>query len=259
MPAPSLTLAPRARRALVLLPAIGAAAIAAVPAAALMLLTEENPPFNFTDKGKLQGSAAEIVRDMAARAGVSATFEVLPWDKAYVRAQGQKDACLFATARLENRERLFMWVGPIATSPWAVYGKSDFGLPIRSVKDLAPYKIGTVLRDAKNEFLRENAVNDLRAVRADVQNPPRLLLPREHPDHIDLWITDLHAGREAARAANVTGIKVVFIANEQPLYLACNPQTDRKIVKALADALEGMRGDGALTRINAEYDKRFPR
>ena len=259
MPALSPTLTTRAKRALVLLPAIAAAAIAAMPAAALMLLTEENPPFNFTDKGKLQGSAAEVVREMAARASVPATFEVLPWDKAYVRAQGQKDACLFAMARLENRERLFLWVGPIATNPWAVYGKSDFALPIRSVKDLAPHKIGTVLRDGKNEFLRENAVNDLSAVRADTQNPPRLLLPRDHPDHIDLWITDLHAGREAARTASVTGIKVVFIANEQPLYLACNPQTDRKVVKALADALDGMKVDGALGRINAEYDKRFPR
>jgi polar amino acid transport system substrate-binding protein len=259
MQPPSLLLAAPAKRAVALLTALAAAAFAAMPAAALMLLTEENPPFSFTDKGNLQGSATQIVRDMAARAGVPATFEVLPWDKAYVRAQGQKDACLFATARLENRERLFLWVGPIATNPWAVYARSDFAVPIRSVKDLAPYRIGTVLRDAKNDFLRERAVGELSAVRADAQNPARLLLPRDHPDHIDLWITDLHAGRDVARTANVTGIKVVFIANEQPLYLACNPQTDRKVVKALADALEGMRLDGALSRINAEYDKRFPR
>ena len=30
-------------------------------------------------------------------------------------------------------------------------------------------------------------------------------------------------------------------------------------MKALADALDGMKADGALGRINAEYDKRFPR
>jgi polar amino acid transport system substrate-binding protein len=254
---PSLTAS--AQRVLAVLAVLAAAAIAAMPAAALILLTDENPPFSFTDKGKVQGSAADVVRAMTARAGVSATFEVLPWEKAYVRAQGQKDVCLFATARLENRERLFLWVGPVATSPWAVYGKSDFALPIRSVKDLAPYRIGTVQRDAKNDFLRENAVNDLRAVRADAQNPPRLLLPHDHPDRIDLWITDLYAGREVARTANVTGIKVVFIANEQPLYLACNPQTDRKVVKALADALDGMKADGGLGRIHADYDKRYPR
>ena len=239
--------------------AVVAAMPAATPARALALLTEENPPFSFTEQGKVQGSAAEIVRNMAARAGIPVTVEVLPWDAAYVRAQGQRDTCLFATARLENRERLFLWVGPIATDPWAVYGKADFALPIKSVKELAPYKIGTVVRDAKNDFLRENGVNDLRPVREDALNPPRLLLPRDNPNHIDLWITGLYSGREAATAAKVGDIKVVFVAIEQPLFLACNPQTDRKIVTKLAEALEGMKTDGALKQITAEYEKRFPR
>jgi polar amino acid transport system substrate-binding protein len=233
--------------------------LAATPAHALTLLTEDNPPFSFIEKGKIQGSAAEIVREMAARAGVPVTVELLPWDSAYVRAQGQRDACLYATARLENRERLFLWVGPIATSPWAVYGKADFALPIRSVKDLAPYKIGTLARDVKHDFLRENGVNDLHPVRDDAQNPLRLLLPRDNPDHIDLWITGLYSGREAARTVKVTDLKVVFVANEEPLFLACNPQNDRKIVTKLAEALEGMKADGAFKQITAEYEKRYPR
>jgi polar amino acid transport system substrate-binding protein len=245
--------------ALTVLVAVVAVMLAATPARALTLLTEENPPFSFSEKGKVQGSAAEIVGEMAARAGVPVTVELLSWDAAYIRAQGQRDACLYATARLEHRERLFLWVGPIATSPWAVYGKADFALPIRSVKDLAPYKIGTLARDAKNDFLRENGVNDLRPVRDDAQNPPRLLLPRDNPDHIDLWITGLYSGRDAARTARVTDLKVLFVANEQPLFLACNPQTDRKIVTKLADALEGMKADGAFKQITAEYEKRYPR
>jgi polar amino acid transport system substrate-binding protein len=259
MPATTLSRTIAARRPIIVLAAIGVAALVAVPAQGVTLVADESPPFSFTERGRVQGSAVETVRDMASRAGVPATIETMPWDKAYVRAQGQRDVCLLATARLENRERLFLWVGPIATNTWAVYGKSDFALPIRTVKELAPYRIGTVLRDAKNDFLRENGVNDLRAAREDVQNPSRLLLPRESPEHIDLWLTDLYAGREAAKAAKVTDLKVVFVANEEPLYLACNPQTDRKIVKALSDALEGMKADGAFNRITAEYEKRFPR
>jgi polar amino acid transport system substrate-binding protein len=250
-----MTAYPRQARALVVLLA---GALVAAPAAALTLLTAENPPFNYTEKGKLVGSAAEVVREMATRAGLSVKIEVLPWDAAYVRAQGEKDTCLFATARLENRERQFVWVGPIATNLWAVFGKGDFAPTIRSVKDLTPYRIGTLNRDAKADYLRENGVNDLRAVRDDAQNPPRLLLPRDDPDHIDLWITGLYAGRAAAKAAKVTDIKLVFIASEEPLFLACSPQTDRKIVKGLADGLEAMKADGTFKRITADYEKRFP-
>lgn len=241
------------------LAALATCTLAVTPATALTLLTEENPPFNFTDKGKLTGSSAEIVLDMAARAGVPVKTEVLPWDKAYVRAQGERETCLFSTARYENREKLFLWVGPIGANPWALYGKGDFGLPIRSVKDLAPYRIGTVVRDPKSDFLRENGVVEVRAARSDAQNPPRLLLPREHPDHIDLWFTDLYTGRDVAKAEKVTDIKLVFVANEQPLYLACNPQLDRRVVKALADALDAMKADGAFKRVIADYEKRFPR
>ncbi len=226
-------------------------------AAGLTFLTEENPPFNYSEGGKLTGAGTEIVQQIASRAGIPVKTEVLSWDTAYVRAQAEKNTCLFSTAREENRERLFLWVGPIATNVWALYGKSDFAVPIKTLKDLSPYRIGAVTRDAKGEFLRENAVTNLKFVREDRDNPPRLLLPPDNPDHIDLWITGLYSARETAKAAKVTGVKLVFIAGERPLYLACNPQTDRATVKALSDALETLRVDGSLARINAAYEKKF--
>jgi polar amino acid transport system substrate-binding protein len=230
----------------------------ATPVAALSLLTEENPPFNYTEKGKLEGSATDVVRDMASRARVAAKFDILPGDKAFVRAQANRDTCVFATPRLENRERLFVWIGPIATNLWAVYGRGDFAPSIRTVKDLSPYRIGTVARDPKAEFLRENGVTDVRAFREDALNPQRLFLARDNPDHIDLWITDLYSGRAIAKTAKVKDIKLVFIAGEQPLFLACSPQTDPNIVKALAEALETMKADGSFKRITADYERRFP-
>ena len=230
----------------------------AKPVLALQMVTEEYAPFNYTEKGKLEGSATDVVRDMASRARVAAKFDVLPGDKAFVRAQADRDTCVFATPRLENRERLFVWIGPIATNLWAVYGRGDFAPSIRTVKDLSPYRIGTVARDPKAEFLRENGVTDVRAFRDDTLNPPRLFLARDNPDRIDLWITDLYSGRAIAKAAKVTDIKLVFIAAEQPLFLACSPQTDPNIVKALAEALDTMKADGSFKRITTEYERRFP-
>jgi polar amino acid transport system substrate-binding protein len=246
---------PSLRSSLVLVGIVAWASSA--PAVTLSFLTEENPPFNYTENGAVVGSATEIVRQLSKRSGHPAAIEMLPWDEAYVLAQAEKNTCIFATARLENRERLFLWVGPLGNNLWALYAKSDFAVPIRALKDLAPYRIGAVARDAKGEFLRENAITNLKLVRDDRDNPPRLLLPSDNPDHIDLWITTLYAGKSIAKAARVADVKLVFIAAEQPLYLACNPQTDRGVVKALSDALETLRADGTLARINALYDKKF--
>ena len=101
-------------------------ACAAGPGRALTLLTEENPPFNYVENGKLTGLVTDLVTDAMKRANVPYTMEVLPWNRAYVRAQSEKDTCLFATARLDNREKLFLWVGPLANNLWAVYGRGDF-------------------------------------------------------------------------------------------------------------------------------------
>ena len=122
----------RLRRALPLL----ALVVLSAPVAAVTLLTEENPPFNFTEEGRLVGMSSEIVLEAARRANLPVKTEVLPWERAYLRAQAERDTCLFSTARLENRERLFVWVGPIATNLWALFGRAAFSPTIRTLKPM---------------------------------------------------------------------------------------------------------------------------
>ncbi len=234
-----------------------AVACAASPARALTLLTEENPPFNYVDNGKLTGLVTDLVTDAMKRANVPYTFEVLPWNRAYMRAQAEKDTCLFATARLDNREKLFLWVGPLANNLWAVYGRGDFAGTVRQLPDLKAYRIGGVVNDAKVEYLKENGVTSIRQVVEDRLNPPRLFLPAEDPNRIDLWVTGFYGAREVARAAKVTDLKLVFIVREIPLYLACSPQTSPAAVKALSDAVDRMRAEGVPARAVADYEKRF--
>lgn len=68
----------RLRRALPLLALI----VLSAPVAAVTLLTEENPPFNFTEEGRLVGMSSEIVLEAARRANLPVKTEVLPWDEA---------------------------------------------------------------------------------------------------------------------------------------------------------------------------------
>jgi polar amino acid transport system substrate-binding protein len=234
-----------------------AAACLAVPAYALTLLSEENPPFNYTANGKLTGLVTDLVVETAKRASVPYTIEVLPWNRAYMRAQAEKDTCLFATARLDSREKLFNWVGPYANNLWAVYGRGNFAGSVRSLIDLKPYTIGGVVNDAKVEYLKENGVTNIKQVIDDRMNPPRLLLPPDDADHIDLWVTGYYGERDLARAAKVTDIKLVFIVREIPLYLACSPQTSPRIVKALSESVEKMRADGRINEAAATYEKKF--
>ncbi|MFO1414635.1 MAG: transporter substrate-binding domain-containing protein [Burkholderiales bacterium] len=231
----------------------------AVPAGAapLTLLTEENPPFNYSEGGKVTGLVTEVVQEAARRAQVPVTLEVLPWARAYTRAQAERDTCLFATARLDNRERLFVWIGPLASNLWGVYGKGDWSRPVKLLPDLKPFRIGGVTSDAKVDYLRENGITNFRLVAEDRQNPPRLFLPADDPNHIDLWVTGYFGAHRVARAAGAGDVKLVFVARDIPLYLACSPQTAPATVRALADAVEAMRAEGLLARTAAAYEKKF--
>jgi polar amino acid transport system substrate-binding protein len=244
-----------------LVPLLLATALAACgfarPVAALTLLTEENPPFNYTENGKLTGLVAELVVDAMNRAKVPYTIEVLPWERGYMRTQAERDTCLFATARLDSREKLFQWVGPLANNVWGIYGRGDFAASVRIMQDLKKYRIGGVVNDAKVEYLKESGVTNIKQALEDRMNPPRLFLPGEDPNHIDLWVTGYFGARDVAAKARAGDVKLVFVVREIPLYLACSPLTSPAVLKALSEAVDQMRAEGELNRLAAVYEKKF--
>ena len=227
-------------------------ASAAPATRAFTLVTEENPPFNYTEQGKVVGLSTEIVTELAKRGAIPIEVRSMPWEQAYTAAQRDKETCIYSTARLENRERLFSWIGPIATNQWVLIGKSDF-TGVKKVEDARKYRVGVVAKDAKVEFLMGRGVTDLREVAEDVLVPPRLMVGRDDPNHLDLWATSAYGARRTAARANVKDIKVVINLSRIPLYLACGRNASPQTVQALSRAFEAARKDGTLKRITQKY------
>lgn len=235
--------------------ALAIAAIAA-PAQALTLITEENPPLNYTEGGRVTGYATEVVTEMGKRVRIPLKFTVMPWAKGYVDAQSGRDNCIYAIARLENRENLFQWVGPIAFNRWGVYGRSDFAATIQSLDDLKPHRLGAVTFDAKADYLKAKSVVNLLLVEDDRENPPRLFLPRTDANYIDLWVTSVFGAKQTA-GARLKDLKLVYTIRDVPSWLACSPYVPGEVVGKLAGALSSMKKDGTLQRIADRYDRKF--
>jgi polar amino acid transport system substrate-binding protein len=220
---------------------------------ALTLVTEENPPFNYIEHGKVVGLSTDVVTELGKRSGIPLQIKSMPWEQAYVAAQRDKETCVYSTARLDNREHIFSWVGPIATNRWVLIGKSDFA-GLDKVEDARKYRVGVVAKDAKIEFLMARGVTDLREVSEDALNPPRLVLSRDDPNRIDLWATSAYGARRTAARSNVKDLKVVLPLQQVPLYLACGRnKTSAQTVHALSQALERAKNDGTLKRITQQY------
>ena len=227
-------------------------------AAALQLVTEENPPFNFTRDGSLTGMSVEIATVIGQRAKVPMTFASMPWDKAYATAQSKADACVFSTARLENRERIFKWVGPIAANEWALFAKTEFTGSLSKLADAKPYRIGAVDQDAKIDWLKDRAITNIVTFAEDKLIPPRLTLDLKQNGGVDLWVTGLYAAKQIADSAK-TPVKLVLKINRIDLFIACNPGVSHTTITAMTDALAAMKKDGSFTKITKSYEERLTR
>jgi polar amino acid transport system substrate-binding protein len=228
--------------------------LASQQALALKLLTEENPPLNYTENKQVTGMGTEVLLEMGKRAKVPMEIQVMEWGKAYEMAQDAKETCLYSTARLPNRENVFKWVGPIAANKWGLFALEGFKPEIKSLKDVRPYRVAGVARDAKTEFLKQQGVTNIVEEKDDKLNPTKLTLNRKETQKADLWVTSIATARKVAAEAKVPGIKLVHVVHSADSYLACSSRTNAATLKALTEALESMKKDGSFDKIIKRYE-----
>jgi polar amino acid transport system substrate-binding protein len=237
------------------------AMVFAVPTVAVAqtinLLTEDAYPFQYLDNKQLTGMAVEIVSETFKRAGVTRKDEVLSWKDAYDRAQVYPNTCIYSTARTENREKAFKWIGPIVENKWAAFAKKGFTGKLSRPEDFAQYRVGVLQGDAKERYLKDLRVTFRVPEADDAKNPSKLTLNRTEPDKIDLWITGYYIGAHVAAKTGVKDIFPVWVFQSSENYLACNLSLPDATADKLQKALDAMKRDGAHAAIVARYEARI--
>ena len=223
--------------------ACAALALHCAPAAALELLTEQNPPFNYLANGVPAGPSTAIVDEMARRAGIKAKISLVAWQAAFEKARDGEEACVFSTARTPQRADLFQWVGPIARGEYAAFGLPVFQGQPKRVDDLKAFRIG-VVDDARGQYLRNRGFTNLVLFKDDRE------IPKALGTTVDLWVTQALRAADTARTAGVADLKVVFGGIlVQEYWLACGKKVPSQTVEKLDEALAAMLKDGTVRRI----------
>lgn len=221
----------------------------------VVLLTENFPPYNMAVNGKnfaqeenIDGIAVDIVREMFKRAGVQYSLTLrFPWDRIYKLALEKPGYGVFVTARLPEREQLFKWVGPIGPDDWVLLAKGDSPLSLTSLDEAKQYRIGAYKGDAISEYLTEKGVEHSTSLR-DQENARKLMAGQ-----IDLWATGDPAGRYLAKQEGISGLRTVLRFDSAELYLALNKEMPDEIVAKLQAALDQMRAEGFLEKVQNNY------
>lgn len=213
--------------------AVAALLLSGVPAAAqITLTTEEYPPFNMTEEGRVVGFATDTVRAIFKTAGVDHTITVMPWQRAYALALKQPDTCVYSTTMTEDRLPLFEWIGPLVRNNWVLLAAPGSSITLDTLDDARPYIIGGYAGDAVSEHLQSRGFH-VEIVLRDEMNLMKLI-----NDRIHLWATGALLGAHIAQRHGVSGLRTVLTFREATMALACNKRTQPDLLHRLRAALD---------------------
>ena len=212
------------------------------------------PPFAFyNDDFELDGFDVALARRLGERLGVEVEFSDMTFDGlGSALAVGQIDAAIAAISVTEARRAVVDFSSVYHVSEDAALARIDTGIALRSLADLAPYRIGVQKGSVYQTWLQEAGVA------AGVLSPGNLLVYTETTEAVD----DLIAGRVDVLIADRLPLELVARddaalaivgrgLNEQQFAVAL--PIGSNLMPRINEALAALQAEGALAELAARY------
>ncbi|WP_243020381.1 substrate-binding periplasmic protein [Simplicispira sedimenti] len=232
----------------------GMAARAAEP---VRVLTEEFPPYNYTENGRITGLSTEVVEAVFKELGWQGQFQSMPWARAYETARTTPGVLIYSIGRTPERDKSFKWVGVIAPTVYYLYGRPGYHYRVDSLEAAKNYQIGTVNEDVGEQFLVKRGFEKGKHLQSSVKyehNYQKLKAGR-----VDLWImselTASYLARQAGDDPQQTLLKVYRIPelSSEGYYMAFGAQTPDVTVESFRKALDALRSNGTYDRLQRKW------
>ncbi|POZ61969.1 hypothetical protein C2I19_10975 [Chromobacterium alticapitis] len=220
----------------------------------LQAFTEDVPPLNYLDHGRVKGFSTELLQLVAKEAGFELDIETLPWLRAYARARSTPGALLYTLVRTPERESQFQWVGPISPRRIYLYKLAERrDIRIASSAELARYRNGALAGSAAAKQLAEMGLSgdSLDIGHSDTSDLQKLVLGRLDMvamlDWAMAWqLRQLHLPANTVEPA-------WLLDGKQQYWFALNPNSPPDWRKRLQSALDKIGADGRAQAIMRRY------
>lgn len=235
----------------------GMALTPAVAAEPLRVVTEEFPPYNYTDKGHVTGLATEVVEAVLKEIDVPATIQSMPWARAYDIARNSENVLIFSITRTAGREKMFKWIGPVAPADWSLFALRGREVPLKQLADAKAYRTATVNEDAGEQYLVANGFvigGNLQSSNKYAFNYEKLRLGR-----VDLWVANGLVANHLVREAGDDPTKVLVRALPLPglgdggMYMAFGARTPDEMVERFRNGLAAIKKNGIFDALQKKW------
>lgn len=223
----------------------------------LKVLTEEFPPYNYTDNGKITGFSTEVVQAVLREVNIQGEFQSMPWARAYETAQSANNVLIYSIGRTPQREKLFKWVGVIAPTQYYLFSLPQRKLKFDRLDQAKSFQIATVNEDVGEQFLMAKGF----AKGVNLQSSVKYELNYEKlkAGRVDLWImTELVAvylarlaGDEPSRSL-ARSFAIPDLGSDG-YYMAFGASTPDALVERLSKGLATIKNNGTYEALKKKW------
>lgn len=241
-----------------LLAGLAGAAVSAGAAEPIRIVTEEFPPYNLTENGKITGLSTEVVEAVLKEVGEQAGIQSMPWARAYDIALNTPNVLIYSIARTAKRETLFKWVGVVAPSEWILFSRRGGNAKITRLEDAKAYQTATVNEDAGEQYLVSNGFvigQNLQSSNKYEFNYEKLRVGR-----VDLWVANNLVARYLARRAGddpdavlVQALALPDLGGTEGLYMAFSTKTPDATVERFRRGLVAIKKNGTYDALKKKW------
>lgn len=223
----------------------------------LTIFTENFPPYNYEDNGRITGINAELTSLMCEAADIRCELKMYPWTRAFNLTRSTINSGLVSTSRSPSRENLFNWVGPLASDKTFLYKlKSREDIQASTIEDATKYSVGIQRNDIYTSVLADLGFK----MASNVMN---FSYKNDEIDlflagKIDLIVSSNLTLRYALQGKEKSSESVVPLI-ELPVdqlsgnFLAMNKETDAALVKRLQKALDELKHSGRFNELVTQF------
>lgn len=235
--------------------------VGSAQAASLRVVTEEWPPYNYTENGKVTGVVTEAIRAVLDRAGIDYSIESLPWARAYELARTEPNVLIYTILKLPNRVSHFKWVHLEGLSINMALFRPRFrdDITVHSLDDAKKYKIGVKRATSTHHFLLAHGFTEgknLFPVHCEKLNA---LKSRPRTQRVDLTTGDRLSLLKCLADAGLPPDYWVEVCPlfKKDLYMAFSPATPDATVRLVSAKLSEIRDEGGLDAVLEKYNGMF--
>jgi len=221
----------------------------------ITLVTEHYPPYQIVElNNTITGFTAELMTEVMKRGQYTYSLDSYPWTIAYNFALQKPNHCIFSIARIPSRENFFRWIGKVTNDNkaivWGLKGNQNY--QINSLEDVKRHRVAVKRNNAPHQALLDKGFIEGENLYV-LDNANALINVLYSRAEIDFIVADdiTIAYRAKLAGVDINLLQRVFEIDNlwSDFYLACNRETDEKIISKLTLVIEGIHKDGTYHRL----------